>query len=220
MGFSLTDPWSGDYAADMGMSPGEYQKLQQRLSGRGRKTVGTTTTEASPESGPRKFGRILGIDPSLRGTGYGVIEAAGQGGRLLVAGTLKCPASWPRSRCWAFIASELRRVVQQHAPEGCAVEGLFFAQNLRTAITLGEARGAALSVVAEAGLPIFELAPRAVKQSIVGFGGAQKLAVAKMVQRMLGLETPPDPDAADALAVALALMQSAGARVSQRLKPL
>ena len=76
------------------------------------------------------------------------------------------------------------------------------------------------SVAAEAGLPIFELAPRAVKQSIVGFGGAQKLAVAKMVQRMLGLETLPDPDAADALAVALALLQSAGARISQRLKPL
>lgn len=203
----------------MGMSPGEYQKLQQRLSGRGRKTTATLAAEAS-ESGPHKFRRILGIDPSLRGTGYGVIETVGQGGRLLVAGTLKCPASWPRSRCWAFIASELRRVVQQHSPDGCAVEGLFFAQNLRTAITLGEARGAALSVVAEAGLPIFELAPRAVKQSIVGFGGAQKLAVAKMVQRMLGLETPPDPDAADALAVALALLQSAGARISQRLKPL
>lgn len=201
----------------MGMSPGEYQKLQQRLSGRGRKTA---TTDASSEAGPRKFQRILGIDPSLRGTGYGVIEVVGQGGRLLTSGTLKCPPSWPRSRCWAQIAGELRRVVQQYSPDGCAVEGLFFAQNLRTAITLGEARGAALAVVAEAGLPIFELAPRAVKQSIVGFGGAQKLAVAKMVQRMLGLEAPPDPDAADALAVALALLQNAGARISQRLKPL
>ena len=84
------------------------------------------------------------------------------------------------------------------------MEGLFFAQNLQTALIMGEARGAALATVAEAGLQIFEMAPRKVKQAIVGYGGAQKMAVAKMVQRMLRLAELPDPDAADALALALA----------------
>ena len=83
------------------------------------------------------------------------------------------------------------------------MEGLFFAQNIKTAIIMGEARGAALAVIGEAGLEIYEIAPRKVKQAIVGYGAAQKLAVAKMVQRFLQLAELPDPDAADALALAL-----------------
>ncbi len=90
------------------------------------------------------------------------------------------------------------------------VEGLFYAQNLQTALIMGEARGAALCVVAEAGLEIYELAPRKVKQAVVGYGGAQKLAVAKMVQRMLRLSEEPAPDAADALALAIAHAQMQG----------
>jgi crossover junction endodeoxyribonuclease RuvC len=104
----------------------------------------------------------------------------------------------------ALIARTLREVIAQHQPTVCAIEGLFFAQNLRTALIMGEARGASLATVAEAGIEIYELAPRKVKQAIVGFGGAQKTAVAKMVQRMLHLPAPPAPDAADALALALA----------------
>ena len=77
----------------------------------------------------------------------------------------------------------------------------------KTAIVLGEARGAALAIIAEAGLEIFEMAPRKVKQAIVGYGAAQKSAVAKMVQRLLNLPNPPAPDAADALALALAHAQ-------------
>ena len=90
------------------------------------------------------------------------------------------------------------------------VEGIFFAQNLQTAIIMGEARGAALATVAEAGLEIYELATRKVKQAIVGYGAAQKIAVAKMVQRMLQLAELPAPDAADALALALAHAQANG----------
>jgi crossover junction endodeoxyribonuclease RuvC len=104
----------------------------------------------------------------------------------------------------------LRDVLRKYQPTVCAVEGLFFAQNLRTAIVMGEARGAALAVIAEAGLEIYEIAPRKVKQAIVGYGAAQKLAVAKMVQRMLQLAEPPAPDAADALALALAHAQEQG----------
>jgi len=90
------------------------------------------------------------------------------------------------------------------------VEGLFYAQNLQTAIVMGEARGAAMMVVAESGLDIYEIATRKVKQAMVGYGAAQKLAVAKMVQRLLNLPKPPEPDAADALALALAHAQEQG----------
>jgi len=118
-----------------------------------------------------------------------------------------CPAGWERSRCLLQIATTLRDVIRQFQPTACAVEGLFYAQNLQTALIMGEARGAALVAVAEAGLTIVEIAPREVKQAIVGYGAAQKLAVAKMVQRMLRLPELPTPDAADALALALVLAQ-------------
>jgi crossover junction endodeoxyribonuclease RuvC len=104
----------------------------------------------------------------------------------------------------------LREVLKGHHPTVCVVEGLFYAQNLQTALAMGQARGASLVAVAEAGLAIYEIAPRKVKQAIVGYGAAQKLAVAKMVQRMLRLAEPPDADAADALALALAHAQQAG----------
>jgi len=121
----------------------------------------------------------------------------------LTHGTICCPSNWERSRCLVKIVQSLREVLQQHKPGVCVIEGLFYAQNLQTALIMGEARGAALAVIAEAGLEIYELAPRKVKQAIVGYGAAQKLAVAKMVQRMLRLAAPPAPDAADALALAL-----------------
>ena len=155
------------------------------------------------KSGALASGIILGIDPSLRGTGFGVIRTGKSPPQMLACGTIKCPATWERSRCLGRISQTLREVVKQHAPTVCVVEGLFFAQNLQTALIMGEARGAAMATVAEAGLEIYEIAPRKVKQAIVGYGAAQKLAVAKMVQRMLNLAELPAPDAADALALAL-----------------
>ena len=150
---------------------------------------------------------ILGLDPSLRGTGYGVIRLAKPHPLTLTHGTITCPATWPHSRCLVKIVESLRDVLKQHQPTICVVEGLFYAQNLQTAIVMGEARGAALATVAEAGLEIYEIATRKVKQAIVGYGAAQKSAVAKMVQRLLDLPRPPAPDAADALALALAHAQ-------------
>jgi crossover junction endodeoxyribonuclease RuvC len=108
------------------------------------------------------------------------------------------------------MSGALREVIRRHRPTVCVCEGLFFAQNIKTALIMGEARGAALSVVAEEGLEIFEMAPRKMKQAIVGYGAAQKDAVAKMVQRMLNLAELPPPDAADALGLALAHGQSRG----------
>ncbi len=153
---------------------------------------------------------ILGLDPSLRGTGYGVIQLARPFPQTLGHGTISCSATWAHSRCLVKIVQGLREVVKRHQPSVCVVEGLFYAQNLQTALIMGEARGAALAAVAEAGLEIYELAPRKVKQAIVGYGAAQKFAVAKMVQRLLRLPEPPAPDAADALALALTHAQENG----------
>jgi len=153
---------------------------------------------------------ILGLDPSLRGTGFGLIEFHKTQPRALAYGTVTCAASWPHSRCLANISQSIRDVLRKYQPTVCAVEGLFYAQNLQTAIVMGEARGAALAAIAEAGLEIYEIAPRKVKQAIVGYGAAQKLAVAKMVQRMLQLAEAPAADAADALALALAHAQAHG----------
>ena len=133
-----------------------------------------------------------------------MIRAAGPHPQTLAHGTVSCPATWQLSRCLVNITHTLRAVVKQHRPTVCVVEGLFYAQNLQTALVMGEARGAALVAAAEAGLEIYEIAPRKVKQAVVGYGAAQKSAVAKMVQRLLNLPEPPAPDAADALALALA----------------
>lgn len=156
---------------------------------------------------PGRHRVIVGIDPSLRGTGYGLIQVGRPHATVLAQGTIRCPAAWERSRCLLQIVQELREAVRRHHPTVCVVEGLFYAQNLQTALILGEARGASLVAAAEAGLVIYEIAPRKVKQAIVGYGAAQKLAVAKMVQRMLGLPEPPAPDAADALALAITFAQ-------------
>ena len=175
--------------------------------------------KAAPEMSvaARPPGVILGVDPSLRGTGYGIIVPGKPYPRTLAMGTITCPATWERSRCLVKISDTLRTVIQEHQPTVCVIEGIFFVQNLKTALIMGEARGAALAVIAGAGLDIYELAARKVKQAIVGYGAAQKSAVATMVQRMLNLAELPEPDAADALALALT-----HARESSRyqLKPL
>ena len=150
---------------------------------------------------------ILGVDPSLRGTGFGIIQLANPFPETLAHGTISCPKSWERSRCLAKISQTLREEIKKYSPTVCVIEGLFYAQNLQTALIMGEARGAAMAAIAESGIEIFEIAPRKVKQAIVGHGAAQKSAVAKMVQRLLNLAKPPAPDAADALALALAHAQ-------------
>jgi crossover junction endodeoxyribonuclease RuvC len=192
----------------VGISAKDFAQISQRLAGK-KPRGGTNTVATAPATRP-DYRRVLGVDPSLRGTGFGVIEVRRPQSVMLVSGTIRCPAGWERSRCLAHIATSLRDVIRQQQPEVCAIEGLFFAQNLRTALTMGEARGAALAVIAEAGLPIYELAPRKVKLAIVGYGAAQKIAVAKMVQRLLALAELPEPDAADALALALAYLQEGG----------
>lgn len=190
----------------MGITLQQFNEMSARVSGR--KSRAPASTPALPVIRPGAHRVILGVDPSLRGTGYGVIEVANPNPVALAHGTISCQKDWPHSRCLAHISLTLRDVVRKFQPTVCAVEGLFFAQNLKTAIVMGQARGAALAVLGEAGLEIYEIAPRKVKQAIVGYGAAQKLAVAKMVQRMLQLAELPAADAADALALALAQAQT------------
>lgn len=196
----------------MGISPQQFEQLKTRMGGR-RAPEPALAPSVSPSSSAHKI--ILGVDPSLRGTGYGIIRLTKPHPVAITYGTIKCPAGWERSRCLVAIAQQLREAVKKSRPTVCAVEALFYAQNLQTTLIMGEARGAALATIAEAGLEIYEIAPRKVKQAIVGYGAAQKLAVAKMVQRVLNLAELPDPDAADALAVALAYAQhSSGFSIS------
>jgi crossover junction endodeoxyribonuclease RuvC len=182
----------------MGITPRQLEQMQQRLIG-GKKPGGPREVKIS-----RSHEVILGVDPSLRGTGYGIIRILKPHSIALTHGTISIPQTWERSRCLAKIHDTLREVIQQHQPTACVMEGLFYAQNLQTALIMGEARGASLTAAAQGGLDIFEIAPRKMKQAIVGYGAAQKGAVAKMVQRMLHLTEEPAPDAADALALALA----------------
>jgi len=191
----------------MGISPNQFRQMQERLGGARR---ASPVLDAMPGMVSRRHEIILGLDPSLRGTGYGVIRLARPFPRALEHGTITCAVNWPHSRCLLQIMQALREVLQRHRPTLCVVEGLFYAQNLKTALVMGEARGAAMAVAAEAGLEIYELAPRKVKQAIVGYGAAHKLAVAKMVQRLLRLPEAPEADAADALALALAHIQGNG----------
>jgi crossover junction endodeoxyribonuclease RuvC len=192
----------------VGTTPQQFNQMQQRLSS-SKRAAGPVFERTAPAA-PRAHLVILGLDPSLRGTGFGIIRLAKPVPQTLAQGTISCPAGWERTRCLARIAQTLRDILKRHQPEVCVVEGLFYAQNLQTALIMGEARGAALATVAEAGLEVYEMAPRKAKQAIVGYGAAQKLAVAKMVQRLLCLADCPEPDAADALALALAHAQEQG----------
>ena len=191
----------------MSVTPRQYEELKARLGKPRRAPQPLLPSGLPPATGTRI---ILGIDPSLRGTGYGVVRLGKPHPAALAHGTISCPPGWPASRCLLRITQTLREIAAQHHPTVCAIEGLFYAQNLQTALTMGQARGAALVAAAEAGLDIYEIAPRKVKQAIVGYGAAEKVAVARMVQRLLNLPAPPAPDAADALAIALAHAQETG----------
>lgn len=153
--------------------------------------------------------RILAVDPALRSTGYAVLEPAGAGAqRALDFGVITNPKSLGQGRCLVAIRDRLWDLIKTFEPEACAVEGVIYVQSHRTAISLGAARGAALIAAAEAGLKIYEYAPRLVKQAVVGRGAADKSQVAFMVRALLRLQETPPPDAADALAIGITHLHS------------
>jgi crossover junction endodeoxyribonuclease RuvC len=148
--------------------------------------------------------RVLAIDASLRNTGVAIVDANGSGKfQALHFGVIHNPANRPMSSCLVAIRDRLAELIQAHEPDCCALESVIYVQSYRTAITLGAARGSAIMAAAERGLPIFEYAPKRIKQATVGNGSADKTQVAFMVRALLGLTETPGADAADALAIGL-----------------
>lgn len=147
--------------------------------------------------------RILGIDTSLRSTGVAVIEVWGSEMRALAYGRIHNKPKVPHSQCLENIYVTISDLIEDHKPDCAAIEGAFFAKNAKTAMTLGQARGAAIAACAVQQLTISEYSPRKVKSAVVGMGTADKTQVAKMVMRLLNLKEQPQEDAADALAIAI-----------------
>ena len=145
---------------------------------------------------------ILGIDPGSRVTGFGVV--AHRGGRVVhvAHGAIATGGDDIPSRLGEIFRG-ISAVTGEHALEEVAIEQVFMARNADSALKLGQARGAAITAVVQAGLPVFEYSARQVKQALVGQGGAEKTQVARMVCYLLGLEKTPQADAADALAIAI-----------------
>ncbi len=160
--------------------------------------------------------RVLAIDPALRNTGYAVLE--GSAGKIVAVtyGVIQNPPKLLPSGCLVAIREKLNEVILQYAPTECAIESTIFVQSYKTAITLGSVRGAVLIAAAEHGLPIYDYAPREVKQAAVGRGAADKAQVAFMMRSMLRLRETPPPDAADALAVGAAHLQASAANTAMQ----
>lgn len=152
--------------------------------------------------------RIIGIDPGSLITGYGIVEPIDGRPCHVASGRVVAPAGVPFNGRLRTIYCHLVEVIARHNPEVMAVEDLFFARNVKTALKLGHVRGVAMLAGLNAGLPIAEYSPLAVKQALVGYGRAQKEQVQEMVRLLLHLESIPEPDTADALAVAVCHLHS------------
>ena len=147
--------------------------------------------------------RVLAIDASLRHTGVAIVDTDNGRPRSVYFGTIHNASAMRSSSCLVAIRDRLVELIRAHEPDCCALESVIYVQSYKTAIVLGAARGAAILAAAENGLPVFEYSPKRIKQSTVGRGAAGKNQVAFMVRALLGLTETPDPDAADALAIAL-----------------
>ncbi len=146
--------------------------------------------------------RILGIDPGSRITGYGIIDSDGRHSVHITSGCIRLQQDELPQRLGA-IFQEITRLIETHHPAEMAIEAVFVSKNANSALKLGQARGAAICAGVVANLPVGEYAPRAIKQAIVGRGGADKTQVQQMVRRLLHLSCALSADQSDALAVAL-----------------
>jgi crossover junction endodeoxyribonuclease RuvC len=157
--------------------------------------------------------RILGVDPGLSATGWGLIEAAGSRLTFRACGAITSRPETPLAQRLAFIHRELTALIGEHAPDEGAVEETFVNRDPRSALKLGQARGAALAALALAGLNVAEYAANLVKKTVVGVGHAEKPQVAMMVKMLLPTSQARTADAADALAVAICHAQHRNARL-------
>jgi crossover junction endodeoxyribonuclease RuvC len=147
--------------------------------------------------------KILGLDPGLGTTGWGVIEAHGNRLAHVANGQARTDSAAPIAQRLASLATELETILTEHQPDGAAVEEVFVNQNPQSTLKLGQARGVVLMCAARAGLEVGEYSPTLVKKAVVGTGGAEKAQVHAMVSRLLPGVKIVGPDAADALAVAI-----------------
>ena len=153
--------------------------------------------------------RIFGIDPGSERTGYGCVETDGRRHRLVVCGAIAARPADTFPHRLARIHAELASLLASHHPDCVAVENIFYATNVRSALKLGHARGVAILAAFEAGCEVVEYTPAEIKRAVVGYGRAEKHQVGQMVKLLLGLAAVPSPhDAADALAVAICHLHS------------
>jgi crossover junction endodeoxyribonuclease RuvC len=152
--------------------------------------------------------RVLSIDASLRNTGVAVIDSEKGKPRVLYFGVIHNRNTLRSSSCLVAIRDRLAELIHAHEPDCCALEAVIYVQSYKTAILLGAARGAAILAAAERGLPVFEYAPKRIKQATVGRGNADKNQMAFMIRALLGLTETPGPDEADALAIGLAHLRA------------
>jgi len=154
---------------------------------------------------------VLGIDPGTAITGYGVVSGERAGApRLLECGVIRTPAAEPLPSRLRGIHEAIAEVINRHHPTAVAIEDVFYAKNVRTTVVLGHARGVAMLAAEQAGIPVHEYAPTAVKKSVCGTGSATKSQVQFMVTQLLRLTRAPEPaDAADGVAAALAHLMGA-----------
>ena len=148
--------------------------------------------------------KVFGIDPGSDRTGYGCVETDGSRHRLMTCGAISAPASATFPEKLLVIHSRLATLLAECRPDCVAIENLFHAVNVRSALKLGHARGVAMLAAVEAGVNVVEYTPAEIKRAVVGYGRAEKTQVQQMIKLLLGLAEPPSPhDAADALAVAI-----------------
>jgi crossover junction endodeoxyribonuclease RuvC len=148
--------------------------------------------------------RVLGIDPGSQTTGWGVVEGDERKYSLVEFGTIRASSSLSFPARLLRMCTGIEEIIEKHRPDACALEDAFLASNVKVSMKLGQVRGVVLLVAERAALDIHEYSPRLVKQSVVGYGNAEKHQVQEMVRLLLSLRSVPAPhDAADALAVAI-----------------
>ncbi len=185
----------------------------------------TAPVRAFPNRAPRPFDgtrgkpqvlapaarTVMGFDPGLARLGYGLVRREGNRLKAVFYGTLETPAGMPVPERLTLLFEGLNGLFRREKPDSAAIEELFFAKNVKTAMPVAQARGVLLLACGLAGVPVFEMKPGQVKQAVTGYGRAEKGQVQRMVRLLLGLAEDPKPDdTADALAVAIAHAQGRG----------
>lgn len=161
--------------------------------------------------------RVLGIDCGTEYTGYGVVELCPDDHLLCITcGAIKVSSREPMPARLSRISTRLEELIAEHQPDRVAIEDVFYAVNVKSALKLGQVRGVAMLAAASAGLEVAEYAPLSIKSAVVGYGKAEKHQVQQMVARLLNLEEIPEPaDAADALAIAICHLHTAATKERQ-----